>query len=239
MHTILFLFRSNKAGPLCNYPEDRVIHCFVPPCAPLKLWTSPHPVTACVTSYTKNHAEMPWPCKWSHCIASTPMSLTRCCTSTCVFRARSRPAPSARKAKKSCQWCIYNVEVNKPCSAWHAMCRLSSTAACPGHLLSPSPTSDGNSFNAASTYSAAQAQPTLGATLRFKDPAFGIIYVPPVFHALRAMGLCIQMGRRGWCVVAVIVCTGGRYVVSHGACCSCILLKNPPREQMNDNNTHF
>lgn len=116
---------------------DNVTHSSVLDCSPLKPWNSP-----CnrVRHILHEYPEIPLRCKWSLCIASTSVSLTRCCTSTCVFRARSCPLPLLVK-RRSCQRCIYNVEVNKPCSVWHAICRLSS-ASCPNNLLSPSLTSD-------------------------------------------------------------------------------------------------
>ncbi|KAJ4930994.1 hypothetical protein JOQ06_025295, partial [Pogonophryne albipinna] len=51
---------------------------------------------------------------------------------------------SARKAK-GCQRCIYDAEVNKPRSARHAICRLSSCVSRPTFCLYPL-TSDGNSL---------------------------------------------------------------------------------------------
>lgn len=105
----------------------------------------------CVRHILHENPEMPLPCKLSRCIASTSVSLTRCCTSTCVFRARSRLLSLLVKQKKK--------EKKKAVSGVFIMSRLTSparlhtrsaasaaprNASCPDNLLSPSLTSDGN-----------------------------------------------------------------------------------------------
>lgn len=130
--------------------------------------------------------------------------------------------------KKSCQWCIYNVEVNKPCSVWHAICPLSNSLSRQPFVSIPN--IRWQLLNAASTRHRLYPQQIC---------ACGIIYrlMPPAFCALCVMGLCIQ-SRRGCRNVALLSCVD-RQVVSHGTQCFCISLRNVLRDKMNDKSTNF
>jgi len=107
------------------------------------------------------------------------------------------------------------------------------TAACPGRLLSPSLTSDGNSL-----------MQLLHTVLHMHYPQHHIrnnslleriIYIPAVFCALCVTGY--SDGTLG--DMSELLSCAERYVVSHRSCCFCNLHKNALRDWVNYNNTSF
>lgn len=123
-----------------------MVHCFVLPCAPLKLWTSPHPATACVTFHTKTQrclrhvneatALLPPQCHW-HIVAHQHVYSVRClaCTSLLVKQKAVSGVFIMSRLTSPARLDTRSATSAAPCNA-----------ACPSHLLSPSPTSDGNSL---------------------------------------------------------------------------------------------
>ena len=102
----------------CSCPEDSVIHAFVL-LGSCELPRTPSDCVRHILHQTAQGCHRHVNGATAQPLPSTPLSLTRCCTSTCVSRAPSRlpPLPALvkqKKKKKSCQGRIYNVEVNKP-----------------------------------------------------------------------------------------------------------------------------